>query len=368
MFWDAHDPYAGSWSTQYKAVLWTHGAEQAATARKSAAALAKTRGRAPKTEIVAAPRFWIAEDYHQKYYLRGRKALLAALMAAQRKASPEDRRSEDERIRETTMTARVNGWLAGQGSAKQNRGSRREVGARCQGARRALPWRWASAFPPFVGRGHPRHARTHRRDGCRRGVIFVLLLGYRSDYAGHFLAGFGGTLALLALPLAHTSPLRWTPFVACVIAIALGSLVEATLFRIAIFDPVDFFNQSLGAVLAAACVQGRASSLATSFGTGVLALVFLTLGFWFAFSLGIGSWHCWSRCAARTCGSRSPALASPTPSSERSRPWRCVPRSTRASMTCTSCDSGSGMSIWMPIQRLRSARAICSRRARGRRA
>ena len=117
------------------------------------------------------------------------------------------------------------------------------------------------------------------------GLLFIALLGYRSDYAGHFVAGFGGTLGLLAFPLATLSPsLRWEPFGVALVAILIGAAVEATLFRIAIFDPVDFCNQSLGAVLAAASVQGRPASLIAAFGSGVLALLFLLVGAVLAFS------------------------------------------------------------------------------------
>ena len=121
--------------------------------------------------------------------------------------------------------------------------------------------------------------------GIGGGLIFVALLGYRTDYAGHFLAGFGGTLGLLAFPLATLSPaLRWEPLGAAILAILLGAVIEATIFKIAIFDPVDFFNQSLGAALAAISVQGRPASLAAAAGTGVLALMFLTAGAAFAFA------------------------------------------------------------------------------------
>lgn len=121
--------------------------------------------------------------------------------------------------------------------------------------------------------------------GVAGGLIFVALLGYRTDYAGHFVAGFGGTLGLLAFPLATLSPsLRWEPLGAAILAIALGAAVEATVFKIAIFDPVDFFNQSLGAALAAISVQGRAASLVAAFACGLLSLVFLLAGAGLAFA------------------------------------------------------------------------------------
>ena len=121
--------------------------------------------------------------------------------------------------------------------------------------------------------------------GAGGGVIFLAMLGYRTDYAGHYLAGFGGTLALLAFPLATLSlGLRWEPLVAALLAIVIGAGLEATYFKFVIFDPVDFFNQSLGAVLAALSVQGRPAALVAAFGAGALALLFLSAGAALAFA------------------------------------------------------------------------------------
>ena len=121
--------------------------------------------------------------------------------------------------------------------------------------------------------------------GIGGGVVFVGLLGYRTDYAGHYLAGFGGTLGLLAISLATArTSLRWEPFGIALVAILIGVGTEATIFRIAIFDPVDFYNQSLGAALAAMSVQGREPSPAVVGRAGVLAIVFLLVGAGFAFA------------------------------------------------------------------------------------
>jgi len=89
------------------------------------------------------------------------------------------------------------------------------------------------------------------------GVFFELYLGHRHDYAGHYLAGYGGSLAAFMLFLRMLPPesfARWSirgnvPL--CLACILLGAITEATIFRIAKFDEVDFCNQSLGAVLAA---------------------------------------------------------------------------------------------------------------------
>ena len=110
VFWASHSPTSPSWSTQYKAVLWTHGKAQASAARKSAQALAKKRGRELTTAIQPAPKFWIAEDYHQKYSLRRHEKLMLALLGP---------KLTQAMIRDSTVAARANGWVAGQGTPAQ---------------------------------------------------------------------------------------------------------------------------------------------------------------------------------------------------------------------------------------------------------
>jgi len=104
VFWRSHNAFGSSWSTQYQAVLWTHGEVQAELARKSAAAWGAAKGAEVRTPIRPATKFWIAEDYHQKYYLRSRPQLLRALVG------PDATEAE---IRESTLVARANGWITG---------------------------------------------------------------------------------------------------------------------------------------------------------------------------------------------------------------------------------------------------------------
>ena len=110
IFWDSHDECGRVWSSQYKAILWTHGKAQAEVARQSAAAQAKARGKKLTTLVAAAPRFWIAEDYHQKYNARRYGALITVLLGSTH--------SESE-VRESTAIARVNGWISGHGTKEQ---------------------------------------------------------------------------------------------------------------------------------------------------------------------------------------------------------------------------------------------------------
>jgi glycopeptide antibiotics resistance protein len=122
-------------------------------------------------------------------------------------------------------------------------------------------------------------------------AAFHFALAHRSDYLGHYLAGFGGTLMAMMLLLAAFERMPTvvpsTILLACVASIAFGAALESTVFRIGRFDEVDFFNQSLGAVLAAlvALRMSKSQSYATTVLAAGLAvsLTFLIGGFWFAF-------------------------------------------------------------------------------------
>lgn len=74
VFWVSHDPtqrnrQGPDVGTQYRTVIFFHTPEQEKAARESKAALeASARfGRPIVTEILPAPEFWLAEDYHQQY-------------------------------------------------------------------------------------------------------------------------------------------------------------------------------------------------------------------------------------------------------------------------------------------------------------
>jgi hypothetical protein len=85
---------------------------------------------------------------------------------------------------------------------------------------------------------------------------WVLFLRHRTDYPGHLLAGYGATLGALGLlpflcpreAWGRIGPALVTLGTLTGIVVGLG--LEATVFRIAAFDPVDACNQSLGAAVA----------------------------------------------------------------------------------------------------------------------
>lgn len=72
VFWDNHDPttkdrQGPDVGTQYRSVIFYHSPEQEVEARASRDAAQARFKRPIVTEIVTAPQFWPAEDYHQQY-------------------------------------------------------------------------------------------------------------------------------------------------------------------------------------------------------------------------------------------------------------------------------------------------------------
>jgi peptide-methionine (S)-S-oxide reductase len=107
LFWKAHDPTWPARSRQYRAVLFYQGEEQRRLALESMEREQARHGRAIHTETLPAPRFYRAEDYHQKFYLRQDPGLMGEF----RTIYPDARDFTD-----STAAARVNGYLAGYGS------------------------------------------------------------------------------------------------------------------------------------------------------------------------------------------------------------------------------------------------------------
>src|ERR1700758_5280433 len=75
IFWESHDPttvnrQGPDVGTQYRSAIFYHDAAQEASARGSKALLDKSGAfkRPIVTEILAAPEFYKAEDYHQQYF------------------------------------------------------------------------------------------------------------------------------------------------------------------------------------------------------------------------------------------------------------------------------------------------------------
>lgn len=106
-FWQSHDPTRPAMKTQYESVVLAADAEQLELARESAAATARLLGRTVRTRIELLDRFWLAEDYHQKYYLRGHRELAGEL---------HDAYPEETDFIDSPAAARINGYVFGGGN------------------------------------------------------------------------------------------------------------------------------------------------------------------------------------------------------------------------------------------------------------
>ena len=109
VFLKAHTPTYEPFSRQYRSAVFVHDDAQRKVAEQKLAAYSKRRGEAVYTSIEDAPTFWAAEDYHQKYRLRGDSELMALF--------GEMYTSEADFLA-STAAARVNGFLAGYGDPK----------------------------------------------------------------------------------------------------------------------------------------------------------------------------------------------------------------------------------------------------------
>jgi len=99
-FWASHAPNRASRSRQYMAAVFCEDEQQLERANASRARLGTT----VETPVIAGARFYLAEDYHQKYYLRHH-----ALMRELASYSP-------RQLVDSTVAARLNGYVAGRGT------------------------------------------------------------------------------------------------------------------------------------------------------------------------------------------------------------------------------------------------------------
>jgi len=126
IFWSAHSPTRPSPSRQYASMIFFHNEEQEGLARETKSQHEAERERELYTDIVPYVEFWQAEDYHQKYRLRGSKTLMSEFEAIY--PNPDD-------FIGSTAAARVNGYLAGYGTWEQLEQEIDQLGLSDQGKR-----------------------------------------------------------------------------------------------------------------------------------------------------------------------------------------------------------------------------------------
>lgn len=116
IFWDSHNPTRIAWGTQYKTAVFVQNENQARLAEASKVRLAAEKtgkwfNREIKTEIQPAERFYLAEDYHQKYLLQHSPPLWGEIRDIY----------QDDLLGwvNSTAAARLNGYVGGYASVAQ---------------------------------------------------------------------------------------------------------------------------------------------------------------------------------------------------------------------------------------------------------
>ncbi|MFW6280812.1 MAG: peptide-methionine (R)-S-oxide reductase MsrB, partial [Halanaerobium sp.] len=106
IFFDSHNPYTNSYSRQYASILFYHNQEQKDTALNIKDNLESKTDRTIKTQIKEYEKFYLAEDYHQKFRLQQQPDFASVYLE----------NLTMEGFINSTAAARVNGYLTGAGS------------------------------------------------------------------------------------------------------------------------------------------------------------------------------------------------------------------------------------------------------------
>lgn len=105
IFFDSHNPYSQAYSRQYASLILYNNSEQQQIAEAVKKELEAESGREIKTEIKELDRFYLAEDYHQKFRLQQQVAFRDHYL---------DQMTMEEFINSPAVT-KVSGYITGNG-------------------------------------------------------------------------------------------------------------------------------------------------------------------------------------------------------------------------------------------------------------
>lgn len=111
LMFELHDPVGNPGYAQYASLILAEDDEQLAVARERARAASARLGKPLTTRIEPLSRFWLAEEYHQKYYLRNDRVLMAQFLGMFG--------NDEAALRDSTAAMRVNGYVSGSGSQER---------------------------------------------------------------------------------------------------------------------------------------------------------------------------------------------------------------------------------------------------------
>jgi peptide-methionine (S)-S-oxide reductase len=129
LFWQSHNAARPAWSRQYMSAVFYTDEQQQQLAWDVKEHLEKSLRKELRTEILPASRFYLAEDYHQKYILQGDRVVNREF----RLMYPEFADFLD-----SPAAAKVNGYLYGCGSFEQVRTELSSLGLSVKGGEHLL--------------------------------------------------------------------------------------------------------------------------------------------------------------------------------------------------------------------------------------
>ena len=129
IFWKSHNPTRRAWRRQYMSAIFYHNATQKKIALETMAQEEKQRGQKIHTEILPSVKFYLAEDYHQKYQLQNHRELMTDFKTM----FP---RTID--FINSTAAARVNGYVSGQGTLEEVKANLKNLGLSAGANKRLL--------------------------------------------------------------------------------------------------------------------------------------------------------------------------------------------------------------------------------------
>ena len=129
IFWREHDPTYRAGSRQYQSAIYYHNETQKELAMETKALEERRRNKKIQTEILPFGKFYLAEDYHQKYQLRQRRQLMTEFKTFY---------SRNIDFVNSTAAARVNGYVGGHGAPDEIKANLASLGLSTAGQKRLL--------------------------------------------------------------------------------------------------------------------------------------------------------------------------------------------------------------------------------------
>jgi peptide-methionine (S)-S-oxide reductase len=129
VFWDSHSPTYAPYSYQYASIIFYHDEEQMKLALESKEQEETRLGQKLYTSIMPYTEFYLAEDYHQKYYLKNEPELIRGFLTIY---------PDESGITNSTAAARFNGYVAGNGSQESLQKDLKSFGLSEQGEKLLL--------------------------------------------------------------------------------------------------------------------------------------------------------------------------------------------------------------------------------------